>query len=332
MSTLPGDTVRAELERLAEDRRWGDIRERTAELDDAALVADPKVAYLVAEALLHLGHTERALNMVLAAEAEFRARHDQMNLLAALNLAGAVQFELGDLQGAEERFADLLEQARERGDDEMIGRATNNLGAIASLRGEHEKAISLFRLSIPAYQKVGFVVGLAQTDHNLGIVHRDLGYWREAERNYRSAQRRARQLGDDRLAAMARTGRAEISHLHGDHLYANVEGRHVLEAFVALGDELGRAEALKLLGSTGAARGDTMEARRDFEEALSLARQFSNPLLEAEILEERSQLYASTGSNVLARADLGAAVATYRRLGAASRVKDAEEKLEQLSH
>jgi tetratricopeptide (TPR) repeat protein len=323
--------LRAELDRLVADRRWGEIRDRVADLDDAALVADPKVGYLVAETLLHLGHLERALNLALAAEAEFRARHDQVNLLAALNLAGAVQFELGDLKGAEERFSDLLELARERGDDEMGGRATNNLGAIASLSGDHERALSLFRLSIPAYQKVGFTLGLAQTDHNLGIVHRDLGYWREAERHYRSAQRRSRQLEDNRLAAMARVGRAELSHLRGDNVFADVEARHALETFAEVGDELGRADALKLLGSIAAATGDSEQAIRDFDEALRLARQYVNPLLEAEILEERSRLHAHAGGSGLACADLEVAAAVYRRLGAEGRRAKVEEKLETLS-
>jgi tetratricopeptide (TPR) repeat protein len=333
MDARPDDVVglKAELERLAEKRAWAEIRDRIAGLDDGALVADPKISLLAAEALVHLGHVERALSLVLAAEAEFRSRHDQVNLLAALNLAGAVQFELGDLAGAEERFSDLLELARERGDEEMSGRATNNLGAIASLRGDHERALSLFRLSIPAYQKVGFLAGLAQTSHNLGIVHRDLGYWREADRHYRRALSRARQLGDGRLAAMARVGRAEVSELRGDYEYSATEAQNALEAFVKIGDELGRADALRLLGSIAAARGEQADAARYFEQALELARAHANPLLEAEILEERGELHAKTGQTALARADLEFAVATYRRLGAAKRQQRAEKRLEQIT-
>jgi tetratricopeptide (TPR) repeat protein len=333
MSALPGGTMelRAELERLADERRWGEIKDRTSQLDDIAVSSDPKIAYLVAEALVYLGDTKRALVLALAAEGEFRARHDQVNLLAALNLAGAVQFELGDLVGAEERFADLLELARERGDDEMIGRATNNLGAIASLRGDHQLALSLFRLSVPAYQNVGFLGGLAQADHNLGIVHRDLGYWREAERHYRSALRHARQLGDERLAAMSRAGRAEILHRRGDQPFAEAELLHCLQAFEEVGDELGRSDVLRLLGCIMTARKLWDEASRYFDEALRLAREYSNPLLEAEILESRADFHEETEQLALARADLEGAVATYRRLGAELRQKRAEEKLQRVA-
>lgn len=322
--------LRRELERLAAERGWDDILERTRQLDDTALVADPKVAYLVAEAQVHLGHIERALNLALAAEAEFRARHDTVNLLAALNLAGVVQFELGDLSGAEERFSELLELARERDDEEMSGRATNNLGAIASLRGDEEKALSLFRLSIPSYQKVGFQIGLAQTDHNLGIAHRDLGRWRDAERYYESALRRARQLGDRRLAAMARVGQAEVSHRRGDDEYARAEARYALEVFLEIGDELGRCDSLKLLGSVALARADWDEANRCLADALELARRFANPLLEAEILEERAELHERTGQSALAHADAEVAAAIYRRLGATKRHHETQEKLRRI--
>jgi tetratricopeptide (TPR) repeat protein len=322
--------LRRELERLAVGRCWDEVVARTGNLDDAALVADPKVAYLVAEARVHLGHMDRALNLALAAEAEFRTRHDVVNLLSALNLAGVVQFELGDLSEAEERFYELLELARERDNEEMSGRATNNLGAIASLRGDEEKALSLFRLSIPFYQKVGFQIGLAQTDHNLGIAHRDLGRWQDAERYYDSALRRARQLGDQRLAAMAQVGQAEVSHRRGDYEYAGAEARHALAVFAALGDELGRCDTLRLLGSVALSRSDWDEAKRCLAGALELARQFANPLLEAEVLEERAELHERTGRTALAHADAEVAAAIYRRLGATKRQQGALGKLRRL--
>ncbi len=323
--------LKAELERLEAQRSWGAIRDRVAFLDDSNIAADPKVAFLVAEALVHLGDMERALSLALAAEAEFRSRHDAVNLMAALNLVGAVAFELGDLQGAEERFSDLLELARERGDEEMSGRATNNLGAIASLRGEHERALSLFRLSLPAYQKVGFLVGLAQTAHNLGIVHRDLGRWPEADRSYQIALRRARQLGDERLTAMARVGRAEVSHRRGDDAYAGAEAKHALQTFVRIGDELGRADALRLLASVAAAQASWESANRNYDEALDLARTYANPLLEAEILEGRGELHAATGRGAQARADLEVAAAIYRRLQAKKRQLVVEQRLTEIS-
>ena len=131
---------------------------------------------------------------------------------------------------------------------------------------------------------------------------------------------------------MARAGRAEIAYLRGDRVYAAVEARHALEAYTELGDELGRADVLKLLGSIVVAEPKRELAARHFEEALRLVREHANPLLEAEILEERARLHAAEDRTALALADLEAAAANYRRLGAAGRFQAIEEKLERLAH
>lgn len=323
------EKLKAEIEALAHERRWAEIRDRLGDRDDAELAAEPKLAFYLAEALAHLGGMQRALILALAAEEAFRRRHDRVNLLEALNLAGAVQFELGDLSGAEERFASLLELARESGADEMSGRATNNLGALATLRGDHRHALSLYRLSVPAYQKVGHVLGLAQTEHNLGIVYREMGYWREADAHHRRSLERARGIGDERLAAMATVGRAEVSHLRGDTVFARAEVSRALEAFERIGDELGRADALRLLGAIEVEEGDESAARERLEEALELARLHANPLLEAEILEARATAHGSAGRSGLARADLTLAGTIYRRLGATERHRRIEERLQE---
>ncbi len=79
-----------------------------------------------------------------------------------------------------------------------------------------------------------------------------------------------------------------------------------------------------------ATQGDGSVAKRRLEEALELAREHGNPLLEAEILEERSELRAGAGQLALARADLQVAAALYRRLGAVKRQAGAEERLSAL--
>ncbi len=332
MTPLPDDVgaLKARLEEFADARRWAEIRDELAQSDDTELMADPRIAFHLAEALAHLGPIERALTLALAAESEFQKKNDAVNLLPALNLAGATQFELGDLEGAEERFSKLLELAREAGNDEMSGRATNNLGAIASLRGDQQRALSLYRLSVPAYQKIGYLAGLAQTAHNLGIAHRDLGFWREADRHYRRSADKAKDIGDVRLAAMATVGRAEIAHRRGDDAFAEAEVSRALTTFGQIGDELGRADALRLLGEIADVGGDEPLARARLDEALGLARTQANPLLEAEILEERGKLHAKAGRTTLARADLEVAAATYGRIGAAQRRRRAEKRLEEI--
>lgn len=317
--------LKREVEALAEGHRWGEVRDRLARYSDADLRGEPKLSYALAASYAHLGAPDRALPLALAAEGDFRRRRDRRNLLRALNLVGAVLFELGDLEGAEERFSSLLELAAEDGDEEMKAKATNNLGMIASLRGEHEKALSLYRLSIPAYQRIGERRGLAQTYHNMGILYRDRGLLREADSHYRRASDTARRIKDARLAAMALVGRAEISYLRGDPKAAAAVASRAHKEFVVLGDALGQADAERLLGMIARAQGDLEESRKRLEAALQIAKANGSPLLEAEVLRERGLLHREIGRPDLAEADLRAAAAIFARLGAKAEEKKTKD-------
>ncbi len=321
-------SLRSEIEGLAERHLWAELRERLASYGDVELSDDPRIAYHLAEALVHLGAAGRARVLGEAAEAKFRERRDERNLLRALNIVGAALFELGDLAGADERFSWLLELAAEAGDEEMRARASHNLGAIASLRGEHEKALSLYRLSIPAYQRLGRARGLAQTEHNMAILYRDQGRWEESDRHYQRAIEQARRIQDARLAAMAAAGRAEIAYLRGD-LEASAAGAlRALEDLVTIGDALGQADALRLLGVLAREMGDRAEARRRLDAALFIARANGNRLLEAEILRERGHLSRDEGRRTQAADDWAAAAQIFRRLGAKGEEWKTQELLE----
>ncbi len=94
---------------------------------------------------------------------------------------------------------------------------------------------------------------------------------------------------------------------------------------------MGRADALRLLGGVAAAQSDVRGARKFFDDALDIAREHENLLLEAEILEGRAELHAEVGQVALAHADLQLAAATYRRLGAVKRLEQVETTLANLS-
>jgi tetratricopeptide (TPR) repeat protein len=308
------DTVT--LEAWADAHRWSAIREVLATRSDAELRDDPRAALLLAEALLHLGEPRRARRLARAAAAALRAARDPRNLLRALNVWGAASFELGDLGGAEARFDEMWELALETGHEEMRARAANNLGALASLRGDHERALSLYRVALPAYQRLGWVRGLAQTEHNLAILHRDRGDWAESDRWYRRAWERARRIPDPRLAAMAAVGRAELACLRGDPDAAAAAARRALEDLVEYGDALGQADALRVLGMASRAWRDWEEAARRFDAALEIARANGNPLLEAELWRERGLLERERGRARAGRRALERALGLFERLGA----------------
>lgn len=333
MSPLTPERARelsAEAGVLAREAEWREVCDRLGDLTDAELGDHPVLALLSAKAHAYTGSPKRALTLALAAESAFATSGAADRHLDATNLVGSLFFEVGDLVSAEDRFAAAVERASEAGHDLWLARASNNLGAAATLRGQLEHALSLFRLAVPAYQKLGDSIGLAETYHNMAITFRDLGYWREADAYYARAQDHAARAEDRRLVAMARLGRAELALRRDDVDLAAAEAHRMLAEMNAIGDALGRAEALKLLGSASLAQDKPEEADSHLRAALEAAREGSNPLLEAEILLARSELHERRGDRHLARSDAEAALGLYRNLGARGGEREAQARVEQL--
>lgn len=127
---------------------------------------------------------------------------------------------------------------------------------------------------------------------------------------------------------MARLGRAELALWRDDTALAREEGRRGLAEMDAVGDALGRADALRLLGAVALADGRLDEADDRLRGALMAARSAPNPLLKAEVLMQRAELHARRGDRHLAGADAEAARRIFTELGARDWERKAQEKME----
>src|SRR2546429_176446 len=110
-------------------------------------------------------------------------------------------------------------------------RCLNNLGIIASLKGDAEAALASYQLALAAYQQAGLVRGMAETHHNIAISWRERGVYPRALQAAEQAVRLATVARDDSLVGLAFTGRAEIHLLMGDADLAGVELERAAEAY-----------------------------------------------------------------------------------------------------
>jgi len=170
---------------------------------------------LAATASMRLGDVARAGKLAGDAAEAFRLRADQDGRLRAVNLLGAVAFERGELDEAASRFETARSLARQLDDTLFEAHAANNLASVAHLRGDPAVALSLYRVALLAYQRLGDRRGTAQTYHNLGLTFRELSAWADADEATVQALRHARMVEDEALAAIAVTGRAELDLARG---------------------------------------------------------------------------------------------------------------------
>lgn len=309
-------SLQREVEDLFAARRWADLEARLGELGDPELEARPELAFALAAAEFHRGALPDAERHARGAHVAFRRQGDHRRQLRALNWLAAVLFERGDLKGAEEGFSEVLDEAAVAGIESLAADAANNLGAVWSLRGEPERALSFYQLCIPLYQKLGDSLNLARAYHNLGIVYRDAGHLDRSAAYFEKAEERAKAMKDGRLAAMALAGRADLAHRRGDAAVAARLAERALRDSTEADDPLGRCDALRILGVVAAARGKIEQGLRHLDEAHALAHGHGHRQLEAEVLRERGALKGALSEKAAGYADLEAARALFAEIGA----------------
>lgn len=305
-----------EVEELFASRRWAELEARLDPLGPEALEAEPDLAFALAAAKFHRGALADAQRHARAAHAGFLKRGDRRKGLRALNWLAAVRFELGDLAGAEEGFAQVLDEAPAVGADSLAADAANNLGAVWSLRGAPERALGFYQLCLPLYRRLGDALNVARAYHNLGIVYRDAGHLERAAAYFERAEGRAKSIGERALAAMALAARADLAHRRGDAAVAGRIAERALRESTRAEDPLGRCDALRVLGAVAVSGRRWKRAASRLDEAHEIARRHGHRLLEAEVLRERGSLRIERGDPEGGRADLEAAADLFHEIGA----------------
>lgn len=224
------------------------------------------------------------------------------------NGEGLRRLERGDLKGADELIHDALREAELVDDLQGQAEAWNNLGALASARGDAREAWACHANALRLYKLRGArEPGLIRTHTNLGGAMLLLGSTSEAEQQFRAAAELAEQLNEAPAAAMARIGLAAAELRRGNAQAAAGLAHKEAEEARARKDESAQAAALSIEGASLELLDQHAEARGRHEEALSLDRKREQPravrddLRALARLSERQQDRAAAAS-YLARA------------------------------
>lgn len=315
-------TLLQQARALAVGRKWPELVERLQALSDDELQTHVELAVLQADGLRRVGDARGSLRVAATVEPAVRCRGDRRLLLDLINIAGMALFETGRTGEAEERFAELLERATEWADEEFAARASNNLGVLANVRGRYELALNYYQRALAAYQRLGYIRGLAQTCHNLGISYRDLGRDSEADAQFRRAIELGQTARSDDVIALAESERAMLCARSGDGDLAEAFAQRALRRQEKLGDPVGRAEALRVLAAAARARRDGSSALARLDEALHTAYSHADPLLRAEVQRDRGLLLRERGELTAAHAALRDAAEQFERLGATAQAEE----------
>ena len=234
----------------------------------------------------------------------------------SLNLHGVLKFSRGDMAAARALYEEAVEQARDAGDDQLIGYACQNLGVLANIRGDLREARVLYLESVGASVRSGDRTSAAMVYNNLGMVCTDLGEYLEAEIYFDRGLEMAEWIPDVPMLARLYANRAEPMILVGDYLRA----RGSLDKAEALAQPIRAASTLadvaRFRGMIAASGGDLPEAKRQIEASLTIADGAGLRLARAEGLEELAAIYEREGRRDQALEALRDAHESYIAIGA----------------
>lgn len=306
----------SELSALARQGRYREVVDRLRSLPPGVAEARTPLALLAAESLGRLGEHDaadgwavRALGLAqrsLDARAEQRAAH----------LRGAIAWQRGAVEEAEEHFQRALELARALGDAEAQARAFNNIGILQHLHVSPEAALASYQPALAAYQQAGNARGMAETHHNMAISWRALGNAPRARDADDEAVRLALRAADPTLLGLTLAGRAEAHLMMGDPALAAAELSQAAAAYAHVRFTAGIPEVKRVQAAVARARGHLPTAALLLQEARELSRVGVPLHTQAEIERDLGDTLDALGDAAGARAAREHARALFRQLGA----------------
>lgn len=243
----------------------------------------------------------------------------------AMNGLGLVHLERGDTAAAETAFEQALAFGSRR--SALRGRIEQNLGNLASIRGDHRTALARYEQSLEAFRAAGDARMCAVAYHNLGMINADQERWSDADKYFESSLGIAESVGDRQLRGIILLNRTEVHLACQRYEDARRSAEEALQVFDQLGVRQGKSDAYKFLGMLYRDTGSSALAEARLRSAIELATQSGAILEEAEAARELAILYQRLDRNHEALRLLSTAHRLFARLGARADAQDVRGKV-----
>jgi tetratricopeptide (TPR) repeat protein len=315
-----------EAQALADAGRYADLVTTLGGRPQEELEQSPMLALLCGIAYSRLGRPVAGWQWAMVALSRARVVGNRTLEVRALNVCGAIALERGGINEATHFFTEAQDQAMQDNDMTTVGRCANNLGIIANMQGDYARAVGAYTRAIAAYERARFDRGIAESQHNLAITHRDRGQLDDAMQAAEAAAQAAERVGDPRLTAQAVAGRAEVRVARGEAELAMREAERALAAHRELKDVVLETEDLRILAAAWDLAGKTQSAENLLRQVIDRATDLERPLLLATAQRDLARILTRDSDPVVARRMAQAARAGFERLGATKEI----EKLDAL--
>ena len=276
------------------------------------------------------GDVEAGLDCVTAALAVAELRGDSAAVANATNIIAISHWQRGQLDEAETLYRQAGRMAEVAGDARLVAMVEQNLGVIASMRGDVPRALRHYRTSLAGYRALGLDHYVANLLNDIGMAYADLGRWEDAEGTYKEALALCEACGDATTALMIDVNRAAMRVARGDYADAQLVCERVLQEARPLNDLRVLSEVYKHCGVIARELGRTDEAEEYLRVAFESAVRREDLLLAAESAREQAELYTTLRRNREALQALNASHRLFTKLRVQRDIADVRHRIDRL--
>ncbi len=314
--TLPSSAVDALLEDAQSSERAGQREIARRKYETALYIlgrGDGRAAALILRRIgrtyIDDGEHDAALDVLTAGLAIAEAHGDLAAVAHAMNTMAGLHLLRGSLDEAEALSAQVKRAAAATGEDRLAAMVSQNLGIIASMRGNLAGAIEHYTASLDSYRALGMGEYLGPVLNNMGLVYTQLDRLDEAQAAYDEAVTHCSAIGDVPGRLLALINSTSLWLARGEIDRAMGLCTTVLTEATAVGDQRALAETYKHLGIIARMRGELAESEHQLAAAYDDAMRRQDLLLAAETAREQAVLYERMDNS---RATLRALSQSYR--------------------
>ncbi|HEX6307571.1 MAG TPA: HD domain-containing phosphohydrolase [Longimicrobiales bacterium] len=276
------------------------------------------------------GDAERAHEAYEASLAIAECAALPFQMASALNGLGIlVQFQ-GAPDLAESYYTRGRSYATQAKDERIAAIIDQNLGTLASIRGNMELAIASYESALERFRRLDDTSSVISSLNNLGMAQRELGDWTSAERCFDEAFELGNELRDAVLIGNIELNRAELGLRRGAYDEARESCDRAFEVFTRVESLAGQGEAYKIYGALFGRMNKPSLADAHFHRATELALASGDRLLEAEVLAAVASHHLDRARNAEALRSLNDAYRLFSELGANAALLDLDRRLDGL--
>ena len=245
--------------------------------DDKGLA---RLGHFVAIILHKQGAFEEARRLYLQSMEIYQQQDNQSDLAVITHHLGMLAKSSGDYVEAQRLFEECLASREKirptidehdpktlRANELSVSRTLSEMGDIAFMRGEFDRAKDFNSQSMQIKEKLGDKAGVALCLNALGDIQRELGNYPEARQLFQQSGDIYAERGEQYGMAINWQGIGRIDFELGNYSQAKNQFLQCVSIFDKLSSQGNRAMALLDLGRVAREAGDFMEAQRYFRDS-----------------------------------------------------------------